>query len=80
MCCDAGPGAIMGDQVDDHKNDSGARMQAMSNPRSSMRRFRSAGALATLGLALPILAHAGPVVSARAARRAGVAEADMTAQ
>ena len=59
MCCDAGPGAIMGDQVDDHKNDSGARMQAMSNPRSSMRRFRSAGALATLGLALPIVAQAG---------------------
>jgi tetratricopeptide (TPR) repeat protein len=34
-------------------------MQAMSNPRSSMRRLRSAGALATLGLALPMLAHAG---------------------
>src|ERR1019366_9344833 len=59
MCCDAGPGAIMGDQVDDHKNDSGARMQAMSNPRPSMWRSRSAGALATLGLALPMLAHAG---------------------
>src|ERR1017187_5045968 len=47
------------DQVDDHKNESGARMWAMSNPRPSMWRSRSAGALATLGLALPILAHAG---------------------
>jgi tetratricopeptide (TPR) repeat protein len=50
---------IQGAQVDDHKNESRARMRAMSTPRPSMWRFESAGALVTLGLALPMLAHAG---------------------
>lgn len=44
--------------MDDHKSESPARKRAPSAP-PLMCRFRSAGALAVLGLALPMLARAG---------------------